>query len=39
MKCPPEFSRTGILRISFGTREGLDQSIEDEVEKQAVRIF
>ena len=27
------------IKISFGTREGLDQSIKDEVEKQAVRIF
>jgi hypothetical protein len=26
-------------KISFGTREGLDQSIKDEVEEQAVRIF
>jgi hypothetical protein len=27
------------IQISFETREGLDQSIKDEVEKQAVRIF
>jgi predicted nucleotidyltransferase len=27
------------IKISFGTREGLDLSIKDEVEKQAVRIF
>ena len=27
------------IKISFGTREGLDQSIKDDVEKQAVRIF
>jgi uncharacterized protein len=26
-------------KISFGTREGLDRSIKDEVEQQAVRIF
>ena len=27
------------IKISFGTREGLDQSIKDDVEKQAMRIF
>jgi len=27
------------IKISFGTREGLDRSIRDEIETQAVRIF
>jgi predicted nucleotidyltransferase len=27
------------IEISFGTREGLDRSVKDEIEKQAVRIF
>jgi predicted nucleotidyltransferase len=27
------------IKISFGTRDGLDQSIKREIENQAVRIF
>src|SRR5262245_38192554 len=27
------------IKVSFGTREGLDRSVKNEIEKQAVRIF
>jgi hypothetical protein len=37
----PRWCRDAVpgIEINFGTRDGLDRSIRNEIEKQAVRIF